>query len=112
MLNGANVISFGFDNPTTGDGVYVVPVVNASCNVSEVCNALLEKHPESKFAAAYADMSDGRRSWSLRSRKDFDSSEIAKRFGGGGHPQSSGFTTFHDADYGVAAKSQNEGTAK
>lgn len=45
-----------------------------------------------EFAAAYADTKDFR-SWSLRSKPDFDCSEIAKKFGGGGHKNSAGFET-------------------
>ena len=31
--------------------------------------------------------------YSLRSRSDFDVSEIAKKFGGGGHAKAAGFAT-------------------
>lgn len=74
-------------------GGYKVPVVSTSVAFSEVPNKLLELYPEAKFAVAYCDRSDGYRSYSLRSRKDFDCSEIAKKFGGGGHAQASGFRT-------------------
>ena len=72
---------------------YDVPVVNASLNFSEVGAWLLKLYPEAKFSVYYFDKSDGYRQWGLRSKPDFDCSVIAKKFGGGGHPQSSGFTT-------------------
>lgn len=42
------------------------------------------------FVAAYKDMAD-RRLWSLRSKGDFDVGAVAKRRGGGGHRNASGF---------------------
>lgn len=75
---------------------YEVPVVNASVLFSEVANALLEAYPEAKFAAYYFNRGDGVQQWGLRSRKDFDCSVIAKKEGGGGHPQAAGFNL--DAD--------------
>jgi uncharacterized protein len=70
---------------------YCVPAVNCTCFISEVCEKLLELYPSAPFAAAYRDTKDGKREWSLRSRKDFDVSTVAKSFGGGGHAQASGF---------------------
>lgn len=43
------------------------------------------------FAASYYDKPDGR-VFSLRSIGDFDVSEIAKKYGGGGHKNAAGFT--------------------
>lgn len=43
------------------------------------------------FAATYYDGANGR-FFSLRSRGEFDVSEIAKKYGGGGHKNASGFT--------------------
>lgn len=46
------------------------------------------------FAATYYDRSDGKRVWSLRSSPNgVDVSEIAKRYGGGGHEHAAGFTS-------------------
>jgi oligoribonuclease NrnB/cAMP/cGMP phosphodiesterase (DHH superfamily) len=70
---------------------YRVPVVNASLFMaSEVAGELAEGHP---FAAVYAE-SDTRVMWSLRSRAPdgADVSEVAKRFGGGGHKHAAGFS--------------------
>lgn len=71
---------------------YLVPVVNCPYVYgSDVANLLLEQHPEAKFAAYYFDRADGEQQWGLRCRDDFDVSEIAKVFGGGGHKRASGF---------------------
>jgi oligoribonuclease NrnB/cAMP/cGMP phosphodiesterase (DHH superfamily) len=74
-------------------GYKEVPVVNASVLFSEVGNALLAEYPEAPFAAYYLDRADGKRQWGLRSRPDFDVSAVAKKLGGGGHPQAAGFVT-------------------
>ena len=92
-------ILFDVDAPTMGQGTYRVPVINATSLQSEICNDLLLKNPNAKFVAYYYDSGDLRR-WGLRSRPDFDCSQIATCFGGGGHKQSAGFATFHDASYG------------
>jgi len=68
---------------------YEVPCVNSTTLASELGNKLSEGYP---FAAVYYN-EGGRRYYSLRSQKDaVDVSEIAKKFGGGGHSQSSGFS--------------------
>jgi hypothetical protein len=69
---------------------YTVPVVNASLFMaSEVCGELAEGQP---FAAMYAETATDV-IWSLRSRVDgIDVSEVAKKFGGGGHRNAAGFT--------------------
>ena len=73
-------------------GGYLVPAVYTDDHMSEVCHELLRRHPESRFAAAYYATEQGERKYSLRSREDFDVSEIAGRYGGGGHRQAAGFT--------------------
>jgi hypothetical protein len=70
---------------------YRVPVVNATAHWSDVGEALLQRFPEAPFVGVYFEDDEGARRWSLRSRADFDVSELAKRLGGGGHPQASGF---------------------
>lgn len=69
---------------------YKVPVVNASLFMSsEVAGELAEGHP---FSAVYAE-TEKTVIWSLRSRGDgIDVSEVAKKFGGGGHKNAAGFT--------------------
>ena len=71
---------------------YHVPVVNAPAHIgSELLHQLSDGHP---FAAAYEDKPE-RRAWQLRSGGEhaIDVSEIAQRFGGGGHKNASGFST-------------------
>ena len=72
-----------------GDGE--IPVVNCPYNFgSLVVEALTLKYPLAPYAAYYFDRGDGKQQWGLRS-VDFDVSEVAKRFGGGGHKHASGF---------------------
>lgn len=86
-----------------GDGIYNLPVVNATTQHSHVCKVLLDRHPEYKLAGFYQDLGSGRRQWGLRSTPDGpDVSEIAKTFGGGGHPHAAGFQTYRDADDSAA----------
>jgi hypothetical protein len=67
-----------------------IPVVNAPyINTSELVGYLAES---AKFAVGWFQRGDGKYQYSLRSRGDFDVSELAKRFGGGGHRQAAGFT--------------------
>lgn len=74
-------------------GSYIVPVVNASVQFSAVGNQLCKMYPKAAFAGYYFDRADGQRQWGLRSIGDFDVSEIAKIYGGGGHRNASGFQT-------------------
>jgi len=72
---------------------------------SDACQMLLGKYPDAPFSACYWKTRTGWQ-FSLRSDKNtdnFDVSEIAKKFGGGGHHNASGFTIprhrfhlFHD----------------
>ncbi len=72
-------------------GVHIVPVVNASSNVSEIGNEMCKVYPYAPFSASYCDRRDIR-TWSLRSIGDFDVSVIARMFGGGGHKNAAGFS--------------------
>lgn len=72
-------------------GGYYVPVVNTSLCMSEVGHRLLELYPDAKFAAYRYYRKDGVLQVGLRGRGDFDVSEIAKMYGGGGHENSAGF---------------------
>jgi oligoribonuclease NrnB/cAMP/cGMP phosphodiesterase (DHH superfamily) len=74
---------------TLGDHRFVA--VNAPIHQSEVAHTLLEKFPDSPFAAAFVQVRGAQR-WSLRSRGDFDVSAVAKQYGGGGHAAAAGFT--------------------
>ena len=72
--------------------IHEVPVLNCSANVSEVGNELCRQYPDAPFSVTYCDRK-GVRSWSLRSVGDFDVSEVARRYGGGGHQRAAGFAT-------------------
>ena len=72
-------------------GGYLVPVVNATCYQSEIGEQLNLRYPDAPFAACYLERADGKRQWSLRSKGDFDVSEVAQRFGGGGHRNAAGY---------------------
>jgi hypothetical protein len=72
-------------------GGYRVPIVNATAHWSDVGELMLQRYPEAPFVGVYFDDAEGVRRWSLRSRADFDVSEVATKLGGGGHRQASGF---------------------
>jgi uncharacterized protein len=76
-----------------------IPVVNAPVLGSEVGAELLKMYPECPFVAFYFDRADGKRQWSLRSRKDFDVSEVARRYQNGGHRQAAGFESDLPLDF-------------
>ena len=70
-------------------GGYRVPCVNTTTLISEIGNRLAVGNP---FAAMYFE-TDEKRIYSLRSEENgVDVSEIAKMYGGGGHPRAAGFT--------------------
>ena len=72
---------------------YKIPVVNAPyINTSELVGHLAQSAP---FAIGWYHRSDGMFAHSLRSRGPdaVDVSEIAKRYGGGGHRNAAGFAT-------------------
>lgn len=70
---------------------YRVPVVNApQVDISELLDAVIREH-NPPFAVGWWQRFDGLFQYSLRSRGDFDVSEIAKTFGGGGHRNAAGF---------------------
>lgn len=69
-----------------------VPMVNTAAHWSEVGHELLCMYPKAPFAASFTVMKNGVM-WSLRGRGDFDVSEVAKKFGGGGHKIAAGFKT-------------------
>lgn len=71
-----------------------IPTVNASMLFSEVGHELCKMYPNAPFTAYYFDrLKDGVRQWGLRSIGNYDVSEIAKKFGGGGHKNAAGFET-------------------
>lgn len=58
---------------------------------SELGSKLCRLDDEHKYAITFAFMETNRVKCSIRSTDDYDCSGIAKYFGGGGHPQASGF---------------------
>ncbi len=78
---------------------YRVPVANAPLLGSEVGEELLRRNPAAPFVAMYFDRGDGKRQWSLRSREDFDVSEVARLFQNGGHRQAAGFESEIGPDF-------------
>ena len=73
-------------------GGHDVPVVNTSIAWSEVGQELIDKNPNAKFVGSFTIMKNSIM-WSLRSKGEFDVSEVAKLYGGGGHKNASGFKT-------------------
>lgn len=76
----------------TIDG-HLVPVVNVPYHyASDMAHALLTRFPGSSFTACWFKRGDGAIQYSLRSEDSrLDVSEIAKKFGGGGHRNAAGF---------------------
>ena len=71
-------------------GGYVVPVVNTTSEASEVGHALLKNG--APFSASFFVIDDKTFGYSLRGVKGgVNVGDIAKRYGGGGHPSASGF---------------------
>lgn len=70
-------------------GGNTVPCVNTTFAHSELIGELAKGHP---FAVGWFQRSDGQFIYSLRSRGDFDVSEVARAYGGGGHRAAAGFS--------------------
>jgi uncharacterized protein len=88
-----------FDNlppyqSATGEWItgHLIPIVNCANYdiVSELCHQMLDKYPDSPVVASWL-RGNSTISYSLRSQPNFDCSEIAKLYGGGGHKNSAGF---------------------
>lgn len=68
---------------------------NVTTNISDTADVFLHSvQPDAVYCLTYFDIpTENKRVFSLRSRKGFDVSVLAKRFpGGGGHAQAAGFT--------------------
>lgn len=70
-----------------------VPVANLPYTLaSDACHILLERNPDAPFSACWYMRADSKAVFSLRSREGgTDVSEIAMKYGGGGHKTASGF---------------------
>ena len=88
-----NIAKFIAEVYWTGIAGHTVPVVNVPYHyASDLANELLAVFPDAPFAACWFQRGDGRLQYSLRSEDSrLDVSEIAKKFGGGGHRNSAGF---------------------
>lgn len=75
-------------------GGHLVPTLNVpGLFASDVGNALLQQFPDAPFSATWYRAADERIHISLRSEDSrLDVSEIAKRFGGGGHRNAAGYS--------------------
>lgn len=69
-----------------------VPASNSCLFQSEIGDELCRKFPEAAFAAVYYNKGDSL-AWSLRSVGEFDVSQVASAFGGGGHRNAAGFAS-------------------
>jgi hypothetical protein len=84
-------------DPTPGNIGYEVPVCNGTLFWSELAHELLERYPEASFSVVWFVRVDPNGElflkFSLRSEagREFDVSELAKRYGGGGHALAAGF---------------------
>ena len=74
-----------------GKGMFRVPSVNVTNNISEVLNVMAKGH---KFAIGWFVGSDGKYKYSLRSDEyGMDVSKLCRVFGGGGHEHAAGFVS-------------------
>lgn len=76
-------------------GGFQVPVANLPYTLTSDAGSLMCERNTAPFAACYWDTPEGR-VFSLRSRGEFDVSEVAKKYGGGGHKNASGFRVTFD----------------
>lgn len=92
----ANIAKFMADAYVDEIDGHRVPVVNVPYHyASDTAHALLAKHPEAPFTACWFKRGDGMIQYSLRSEDSrADVSEIAKKFGGGGHRNAAGYQVF------------------
>ena len=71
---------------------YSTRIVNApQVDISELLDELARQSPDLAFVMGWWQRADRVFQYSLRSRGDFDVSELARQFGGGGHKNAAGF---------------------
>jgi oligoribonuclease NrnB/cAMP/cGMP phosphodiesterase (DHH superfamily) len=89
----ANIEKFIADAYTDVIDGMTVPIVNVPYHyASDTAHALLQKYPEAPFTACWFRRGDGMVQYSLRSEdRRVDVSEVAKKFGGGGHRNAAGY---------------------
>jgi oligoribonuclease NrnB/cAMP/cGMP phosphodiesterase (DHH superfamily) len=71
-------------------GGYLVPIINTDSYISPLLNRVCRENPEYPFAAAWNRAGELVK-WSLRSIGEFDVSEVAAKYDGGGHKNAAGF---------------------
>jgi len=76
-----------------------IPCVNTPVLNSDVGNTLLHLFPKAPFSLSWFVNNDGSIKGSLRSRGEFDVSELAKKLGGGGHKAAAGCPLTKIPDY-------------
>jgi len=91
----ANLVKFLEQTSMMEIAGHIVPAVNVPYHyASDIADALLNRHPQAPFAAAWFRRADGKLQFSLRSTDErVDVSAIAVTFGGGGHRNAAGFET-------------------
>ncbi len=96
----ANIQKFMADAFMEKISGYEVPCCNVPYHyASDVADALLKKFPDAPFAMSWFKRGDGLFQASLRSENHrVDVSEIAKKYGGGGHRNAAGFQVGSIAD--------------
>jgi len=89
----ANIAKFMADAYEADIGGYTVPVVNVPYHyASDTAHEMLRRFPSAPFTACWFRRGDGMIQYSLRSEDArLDVSEIAKKFGGGGHRNAAGY---------------------
>lgn len=76
-----------------------IPCVNTVVLNSEVGNALLNLYPNAPFSLSWFMNKEGKIKGSLRSRGEFDVSELARKHNGGGHKAAAGCQLERIPDY-------------
>lgn len=89
----ANISKFVQESFMERIGGHDVPCCNVPYHyASDVAHELLQLHPKAPFAASWFKRGDGMFQASLRSEDHrIDVSEVAKKYGGGGHRNAAGF---------------------
>ena len=91
--------SLAYNHVIVPVGGYHVPCVNTGIYGSEIGNYICERiipevyHDLYPFAACFSLQKNEHWRWELRSVGEFDVSEVAKMYGGGGHKNAAGFMT-------------------
>jgi hypothetical protein len=88
-------------------GGYKIPAVHTSRPdlASDLGHHLCKLIPEAPFSAVCWPDRNGKTKWGLRSVGEFDVSQIAQQFGGGGHKNAAGFEQASSAELGQALES-------